>query len=82
MAQGGADSIKALWMEIFKETRIKYTTMEERIKQELAEYGLTVEQLTKEELQRLTQEIELRDKGIDVLDGVLSDPSIMYRQRK
>lgn len=69
-------------MEIFKETRIKYTTMEERIKQELAEYGLTVEQLTKEELQRLTQEIELRDKGIDVLDGVLSDPSIMYRQRK
>lgn len=69
-------------MEIYKETRIKYTTMEERIKQELAEYGLTIDQLTKEELQRLTQEMELRDKGIDVLDGVLSDPSIMYRQRK
>lgn len=56
--------------------------MEERIKQELEEYGLTIDQLTKEELQRLTQEIELRDKGIDVLDGVLSDPSLMYRQRK
>lgn len=56
--------------------------MEERIKQELAEYGLSIDQLTKEELQRLTQEIELRDKGLDVLDGVLSDPSIMYRKRK
>lgn len=56
--------------------------MDERIKQELAEYGLTIDQLTKEELQKLTQEIELRDKGNEVLDGVLSDPSIMYRQRK
>lgn len=56
--------------------------MEERIKQELAEYGLTIDQLTTEELQRLAQELEMRDKGIEVLDGVLSDPSIMYRQRK
>ena len=56
--------------------------MEERITQELEEYGLTIDQLTKEELQRLTQEIELREKGINVLDGVLSDPSLMYRQRK
>lgn len=69
-------------MGVFKKTRLKYTIMEERIKQELAEYGLSIDQLTKEELQRLTQEIELRDKGLDVLDGVLSDPSIMYRKRK
>lgn len=55
--------------------------MEDKIKKELEGYGLTIDQLTREELQRLTQEIELRDKGIEVLDGVLSDPSIMYRQR-
>lgn len=56
--------------------------MEDKIKKELEGYGLTIDHLTTEELQRLTQEIELRDKGIEVLDGVLSDPSIMYRQRQ
>ena len=55
--------------------------MEERIKQELAEYGLTIDQLTTEELHRLAQELEMRDKGIEVLDGVLSNPQIYYRKR-
>lgn len=53
--------------------------MENKIKAELEEYGLTIDQLTPEELDQLKKELEDRENGIETLDGVLSDPMIRLR---
>lgn len=54
--------------------------MEDKIKQVLEEYGLTESQLTKEELEKLKEEIKLREQGFEILDGVLSNPELFYRK--
>lgn len=56
--------------------------MEDRIKKELDEYGggLTIDDLTQEELEELKEEIKRRDNGDMILDGVLSNPAILYRR--
>ena len=46
--------------------------MEEKIKQKLDEYDLTIDDLTSEELERLKEEIRMEEKGYVILDGVLS----------
>lgn len=53
--------------------------MDEKIKQRCEEAGINPEVLTEEEKARLAKEIEQEEKGIVILDGVLSDPSIMLR---
>ncbi len=55
--------------------------MKDKIKQILKEYGLTENQLTKEELEQLKEEIKLRKQGFEILDGVLSNPGLFYRQK-
>jgi hypothetical protein len=55
--------------------------MENKIRQQLEEYGLTENQLTKEELEKLKGEIEAKEQGLEVLDGVLDNPSLYYRNR-
>lgn len=54
--------------------------MEEKVIEKLNEVGLTPDDLTKEELERLKEEIELEEDGIIVIDGVLSDSKIFYRR--
>ena len=56
--------------------------MEDKIKQILKKYGLTENQLTKEELEQLKEEIKLRKQGFEILDGVLSNPGLFYRQKQ
>lgn len=53
--------------------------MEEKVKKILEEHGLTIDQLTPQEVQQLKQEIVAQEKGLCILDGVLSDPSLFYR---
>lgn len=53
--------------------------MEEKVKKILEEHGLTIDQLTPQEVQQLKQEIVAQEKGLFILDGVLSDPSLLYR---
>ena len=55
--------------------------MEDKIKRVLEEYGLTESQLTKEELEELKEEFKAKERGVEVLDGVLSNPSLYYRKR-
>ncbi len=55
--------------------------MEDKIKQVLEENGLTESQLTKEELEELKEEIKAREQGLMVLDSVLDNPSLYYRQK-
>lgn len=55
--------------------------MEEKIKKLLEEHGLTESQLTKEELEELKEEIKAREQGFEVLDGVLHNPELYYRQK-
>lgn len=55
--------------------------MEEKIKQALAKHGLTESQLTAGELEQLREEIEAREQGFTVLDGVLENPALRYRQK-
>lgn len=55
--------------------------MEEKIKKELAKHGLTENMLTREELEELKEEIIARDKGLMILDGVLSNPDLLYRRK-
>lgn len=52
--------------------------MEDKIKQALEEYGLTESQLTKEELEKLKEEIKAKEQGLVVLDSVLDNPSLFY----
>lgn len=57
--------------------------MEDRIKKELDEYGggLTIDDLTQEEIEELKEEIKRRDNGDMILDGFFSNPSLLYRKR-
>lgn len=47
--------------------------MEEKINKKLQEYGLTLEDLTTEELEQLKVEFEFEEKGGVILDGVLAN---------
>ena len=53
--------------------------MEELIRQKCEEVGITPDILTKSELSQLRKEIESEQNGGVVLDGVLSNPKILYR---
>lgn len=55
--------------------------MEEKVRKVLAEHGLTESQLTKEELEELKEEIKAKEQGLVVLDSVLDNPSLFYRQK-
>lgn len=55
--------------------------MDEKIKKELDAYGLSLDDLTKEELEELKHEIEEKEHGVSFLDGVLSGIS-PYRVKK
>lgn len=74
-ARGNVKNVETIWLELFKKERV----MENKIKAELEEYGLTIDQLTPEELDQLKKELEDRENGIETLDGVLSDPMIKLR---
>lgn len=58
--------------------------MGDRIKkkmiEELASMDLTIDDLTQEELEELKEEIIAKEKGFMILDGVLSNPAILYRR--
>ena len=56
--------------------------MENKIKAKLEEYGLTMDVLTQDELEQLRDEIISEEKGETLLDGVLDNPEIMYRQAR
>ena len=53
--------------------------MEEKIKQRCEEVGIDPAVLTDEERKQLAKEIEQEEKGLTVLDGVLSNPTIAFR---
>lgn len=53
--------------------------MEELIKQKCAEYDITPDVLTPEELEQLKREIEAEQRGEFILDGILNDPDIFTR---
>lgn len=54
--------------------------MEEKIKKELAEYGFSMDDLTKEELVELKLEIRLKEEGHVVLDGVLFSKPMYFKK--
>lgn len=53
--------------------------MEEIIKQKCEEVGISTDVLTESELAQLRKEIESEQAGNAVLDGVLSNPKLLYR---
>lgn len=55
--------------------------IEEKIQKELESYGFTKDMLTAEELKQLEQEIELKEQGCLILDGVLSTIPVYSRER-
>lgn len=55
--------------------------MEDKVKQMLEDYGLTENQLTDEELDKLKEEIKAKEEGRMVLDSVLDNPELFYRKR-
>lgn len=55
--------------------------MEEKIKAMLDEYGLTADQLTENEIERLKEEIKAKEAGNTVLDSVLDNPELFYRKK-
>lgn len=55
--------------------------MEDKVKQMLEDYGLTENQLTKEELDKLKEEIKAKEEGRMVLDSVLDNPELFYRKK-
>lgn len=56
--------------------------MEEKIKELLAEHGLTIDQLTEQEIEQLKEEINAMESGATILDGFFSNPELYYRRRK
>ena len=56
--------------------------MDEKIKKELDVYGLSLDDLTKEELEELKSEIKAKEEGQIVLDGVLFSIAPLYGKRK
>lgn len=49
------------------------------IKQKCAEYDITPDVLTPEELEQLKREIEVEQRGEFILDGILNNPDIFTR---
>ncbi len=56
--------------------------MEEKINKVLKEHGLTQSDLTEEELKWLRIELELREEGTIIFDGVLSNIEAYYQRKK
>lgn len=56
--------------------------MDEKIKKELEAYGLTLDDLTSEELEELKREIKAKEEGNTILDGVLFSIAPLYGKRK
>ena len=56
--------------------------MDKLIKQKCAEYDITPDVLTPEELEQLKREIEAEQRGEFILDGILEDPDIFTRGNK
>lgn len=54
-------------------------TMEELIKQKCAEYDITPDVLTPEELETLKKEIEAEQRDGFILDSILDNPEIFSR---
>lgn len=57
-------------------------TNDKQINARLAPFGLTVKDLTADELKRAREEQKERNKGHAVLDGVLTSPEIISRALK
>ena len=55
--------------------------MEELISQKCAEYGITPDVLTPEELEQLKREIEAEQRGEYILDSILDDPNVFCRRK-
>ena len=55
--------------------------MEELIKQKCAEYDITPDVLTPEELEQLKREIEAEQRGEYILDSVLYNPDVFCREK-
>lgn len=55
--------------------------MEDKVKERLAEFGLTEDLLTADELKQLKEEIQAEEKGFLTLDGVLSNPALWYSRQ-
>ena len=53
--------------------------MEEIIRQKCAEYEITPDFLTPHELEELREEIEAEQRGERILDSVLNNPEIHFR---
>ena len=53
--------------------------IDELIRQKCAEYDITPDILTHEELEQLKREIEVKQKGGFILDSVLDDPAVFSR---
>lgn len=53
--------------------------MEGLIKQKCAEYDITPDVLTPEELETLKKEIEAEQRGELICDSILDDPSVFSR---
>ena len=51
------------------------------IKQKCAEYDITPDVLTPEELEMLKEEIEAEQRGEFVLDGIPNDPEVFSRDK-
>lgn len=49
-----------------------WAAIEREVKEELDIHGLTIEDITTEELEKLREEIEVKSKGMHILDGVLA----------
>ena len=56
--------------------------MDEKIIKVLENHGLTIDDLTEQELKELKREIKLKERGVCILDGVLSNSEIYYRRFK
>lgn len=54
--------------------------IDELIKQKCAEYDLTPDLLTPDELAELREEIEREQNGDDLLDSVLDNPELQIRR--
>lgn len=55
--------------------------IDELIKQRCAEYEITPDILTPEELAQLKEELEAEQRGEHILDSVLDDPAVFSREK-
>ena len=54
--------------------------MDNEMKSRLRDFGFTAEDLTRDELSQLREQIRAERKGKAVLDGVLSRPEVLMRK--